>query len=209
MERKYLDLSLLKSDLTKLIKSLNTNNPYSVYNIFCHHINDGENLSPDAIMEKILNEGIKCSYSTISRTLTYMGTSSDFDIKRILTYSYVAKNPNIRDVVILAIPKYIKLAPNQIVDFSTPEGDQYRWKKRCYSLLDQIKDPYQPLPTFFNLAAMKIDTINNKYVLIDNEQHLGRIKERTRQPIIAKIKNMIIELKHENPQEQTEENCLE
>ena len=56
---------------------------------------------------------------------------------------------------------------------------------------------------------MKIDTINNKYVLIDNEQHLGRIKERTRQPIIAKIKNKIIELNHENPQEQTEENCLE
>ena len=138
-----------------------------------------------------MEKGLKCGYSTISRTLTFLGTSHDFEIDRIFKYSYTAKNHKNRTVVVLAIPKYIKLNSGEYVDFSTPEGNQFGWKQRCYSALDKIKDPYKPLPTYFNLCLMSINEETGKFVLTDNEKHIGRVKERTRQPIIKAIKNTI------------------
>ena len=57
--------------------------------------------------------------------------------------------------------------------------------------MDKIKDPYAPLPTYYNLCLMHIDEQSGKFVLTDNEKHIGRVKERTRQPIIKAIKNAI------------------
>ena len=38
---------------------------------------------------------------------------------------------------------------------------------------------------------MHIDEQSGKFVLTDNEKHIGRVKERTRQPIIKAIKDAI------------------
>lgn len=40
---------------------------------------------------------------------------------------------------------------------------------------------------------MNINEETGKFVLTDNEKHIGRVKERTRQPIIKAIKNTIDE----------------
>lgn len=193
MEKEFTNELVFKMELNNLIRSLNSNNPHTIYNIFCHHISDTRDTTPEEIAKEIMAKGLKCGYSTVSRTLTYMGTSHDFEIDRIFKYSYTAKNHKNRTVVVLAIPKYIKLNSGEYVDFSTPEGNQFGWKQRCYSALDKIKDPYKPLPTYFNLCLMNINEETGKFVLTDNEKHIGRVKERTRQPIIKAIKNTIDE----------------
>lgn len=191
MKKEFTNELVFKMELNNLIRSLNSNNPHTVYNIFCHHINDGQELLPEQIGKLIMEKGLKCGYSTVSRTLTYMGTSRDFQVDRIFKYSYTATNYKNRTVAVLAIPKYVKLNSGEYVDFSTPEGNQFGWKQRCYSALDKIKDPYAPLPTYYNLCLMHIDEQSGKFVLTDNEKHIGRVKERTRQPIIKAIKNAI------------------
>ena len=191
MKKEFTNELVFKMELNNLIRSLNSNNPHTVYNIFCHHISDARDTTPEEIAKEIMAKGLKCGYSTISRTLTFLGTSHDFEIDRIFKYSYTAKNHKNRTVVVLAIPKYIKLNSGEYVDFSTPEGNQFGWKQRCYSALDKIKDPYKPLPTYFNLCLMNINEETGEFVLTDNEKHIGRVKERTRQPIIKAIKNSI------------------
>lgn len=193
MKKEFTNELVFKMELNNLIRSLNSNNPHTVYNIFCHHISDTRETTPEEIAKEIMAKGLKCGYSTVSRTLTFLGTSHDFEIDRIFKYSYTAKNHKNRTVVVLAIPKYIKLNSGEYVDFSTPEGNQFGWKQRCYSALDKIKDPYKPLPTYFNLCLMNINEETGKFVLTDNEKHIGRVKERTRQPIIKAIKNTIDE----------------
>lgn len=117
MKKEFTNELVFKMELNNLIRSLNSNNPHTVYNIFCHHISDTRDTTPEEIAKEIMTKGLKCGYSTISRTLTFLGTSHDFEIDRIFKYSYTAKNHKNRTVVVLAIPKYIKLNSGEYVDF--------------------------------------------------------------------------------------------
>lgn len=91
MKKEFTNELVFKMELNNLIRSLNTNNPHTVYNIFCHHINDGQELLPEQIGKLIMEKGLKCGYSTVSRTLTYMGTSHDFEIDRFLSIPTLQK----------------------------------------------------------------------------------------------------------------------
>lgn len=91
MEKEFTNELVFKMELNNLIRSLNSNNPHTIYNIFCHHISDTRDTTPEEIAKEIMAKGLKCGYSTVSRTLTYMGTSHDFEIDRILSIPTLQK----------------------------------------------------------------------------------------------------------------------
>lgn len=180
-----------KMALNNLVHSLNTNNPNSVYNIFCHHIDENKVENMEDIMEDIMQNGLKCNYSTISRTLTYMGSSDSFAVDSLYSYAYVSSNYKIRNVILVAIPKYIKKNNGEIIDFSTPEGNQNGWKKRCYSVFDQLKGIKPRILPLYNLCSYSIDEINKTYTLNTNEQHLGKLKNSKKQVVLNEIRHEI------------------
>lgn len=190
MKKEFNNELVFKMELDKLIRSLNTNNPNSVYNIFCHHINDEKVKDMDSTISNILTNGLKCNYSTISRTLTYMGSSDSFSLDILFRYGYLTSNYKLRNIVLVAIPKYIKTTSGEILDFSTPEGNQKDFNQQTYSLFDKIKDNENINP-MYNLCLYTIDENNKNYTLIANEQHLGKVKHSKRQPIINNIKLQI------------------
>ena len=86
-------------------------------------------LNMEEAIADIMQNGLKCNYSSISRTLTHYGTNRSFSIDSILAYAYTAKNYNIRNCIIVAIPKTIKTLSGEVIDFSTPIPEPTMWRK--------------------------------------------------------------------------------
>ena len=181
----------LKTMLTKQIKEITGKNNPNEYNLFIHHINEGKleekQLNMDSVIADIMQNGLKCNYSSISRTLTHVGTNHSFSIDSILAYAYTARNYNVRNCIIVAIPKTIKTLSGEVIDFSTPMPEPVMWKNKAYTTYDTIKDPYRINPVF-NFASLEIDEETNNFTLTTNDQHFAKLKPKARDKYLTEFR---------------------
>lgn len=185
MEKNFNSCLVMKLELEKLIKGLNTAQPY---NIFCHHINESKTENMDETINGIFANGLACNYSTVSRTLTFLGTNENVNINSIFKYIYISQNWHVRNTFILAIPKYIKL-PTGFVDYSTPENYKHGSVFRAHTLLDFTKQNH--LRPSFNLACIKINEPAKQFTLVTNDNHMCS-KESLKNKELSAIKSEII-----------------
>ena len=138
--------------------------------------------------------GLKCNYSSISRTLTHMGTNRSFSIDSILAYAYTTQNYFVRRCIIVAIPKTIKTLTSEVIDFSTPMPEPVQWKNKAYATYDKIKDPYRVDPVF-NFASLEIDEQAGTFVLTTNDKHFAKIKPGEREKYLTEFREKLSKVK--------------
>ena len=194
MKYEFTSKLALKTMLVKQITEITGKNNPNEYNLFIHHINEGKleerELNMETAIADIMANGLKCNYSSISRTLTHVGTNRSFSIDSILAYAYTAKNYSIRNCIIVAMPKTIKTTSGQVIDFSTPTPEPVMWKNKAYTTYDTIKDPYRVDPVF-NFASLQIDEENNIFVLNFNDQHFAKIKPKAREKYLTEFRTKL------------------
>lgn len=198
MKQTFTSKLALKTMLSKQIVELTGKNNPNEYNLFIHHINEGKleerQLNMDEVILDIMTNGLKCNYSSISRTLTHMGTNRSFSIDSILAYAYTSSNYSIRNCIIVAIPKTIKTLSGEVIDFSTPMPEPVQWKNKAYATYDKIKDPYRIDPVF-NFASLEINEENNTLSLTTNDHHFAKIKAGAREKYLISFREKLDKVK--------------
>ncbi len=194
MKQTFTSKLALKTMLSKQIVELTGKNNPNEYNLFIHHINEGKleerQLNMDEVILDIMTNGLKCNYSSISRTLTHMGTNRSFSIDSILAYAYTARNYNIRNCIIVAIPKTIKTLTGEVIDFSTPMPEPVMWKNKAYTTYDLIKDPYRVNPVF-NFVSLEINEETNEFTLTTNDQHFAKLTPKARDKYLTEFRTQL------------------
>ena len=198
MKYEFTSKLALKTMLTKQIKELTGKNNPNEYNLFIHHINEGKleelELNMEEAIADIMQNGLKCNYSSISRTLTHYGTNRSFSIDSILAYAYTAKNYNLRNCIIVAIPKTIKTLSGEVIDFSTPIPEPTMWRNKAYTTYDKIKDPYRVSPVF-NFACLQINEDDNLFTLTTNDSHYAKLKPKAREVYLNEFRTKLDKVK--------------
>ena len=184
----------LKSSLFRLFEMTKTKNENSACNVLYHHINEAKVANVQEAGYEILAQGLKCSYSTIFRTLTYSYTDSNninpYEIDKVYQYSYVTDRYNHRSTIISAIPKTIK-GNNTTINFSTPNMSKLQegWSDSPYIAYDRIKG--ERVDSRFMLCMLDINEEEKKYNLVINpDSYLlmnSKNKERTKAEFLTKL----------------------
>ena len=165
----------LKSSLFHLFEMTKTKNENSACNVLYHHINEAKVANVQEAGYEILAQGLKCSYSTIFRTLTYSYTDSNnispYEIDKVYQYSYVTDRYNHRSTIISAI--------------KLQEG----WSDSPYIAYDKIKG--ERVDPRFMLCMLDINEEEKKYNLVINpDSYLlmnSKNKERTKAEFLTKL----------------------
>ena len=198
MKHEFTSKLALKTMLAKQIIEITGKNNPNEYNLFIHHINEGKleekQLNMPDVIADIMENGLKCNYSSISRTLTHMGTNRSFSIDSILAYAYTTQNYFVRRCIIVAIPKTIKTLTGEVIDFSTPMPEPVQWKNKAYATYDKIKDPYRVDPVF-NFASLEIDEQAGTFVLTTNDKHFAKIKPGEREKYLIEFREKLSKVK--------------
>ena len=153
--------------IRKIIKNLKTNQPY---NLFCHQVIADKVEDVNMAIEKIKAEGLKCAYETASRTITYVGSTDNYELAKIASYFYVVGQERTSHTILFAIPKMVKTNLGTF-DYSTPKGifgDANIDAK--HSILDHTHSGI--IDKEFILATLYINHKDKKYGVEENPNHM-------------------------------------
>ena len=183
-----------KMSLRKLLSSLKTNKPY---NLFCHQVSPSKVDNVNETIKKINEQGLKCSYETTSRTITFMGDTQNYSVDKIANYFYEVDMKNLTsNVILFAIPKMVKTEKGTF-DYSTPigiVGDNNIDAK--HSIMDHTFNGV--IDKEFILATLYIDKGKHHYSISKNDNHMLRNNKREKK--LNEIRNRIINYTDQNKQ---------
>lgn len=170
-------------EIRKLIKNLKTNQPY---NLFCHQVIADKVEDVNKAIEQIKTEGLKCSYQTASRTITFVGSTDNYQLEKIANYFYAAGKEKTSNTILFAIPKMVKTSVGTF-DYSTPIGifgDNNIDAK--HSILDYTHNGI--IDKEFILATLYINHNDKKYGVEENPNHMLKVnRERKLREVRSRI----------------------
>lgn len=174
-------------EIKKLIKNLKTNQPY---NLFCHQVIADKVEDVNAAIEQIKRDGLKCAYETASRTITFVGSTDNYQLEKIANYFYVVGKEKTSNTILFAIPKMVKTNAGTF-DYSTPIGifgDNNIDAK--HSILDHTHNGV--IDKEFILATLYINHQDKKYGVEENPNHMLKVnRERKLREVRSRIENHV------------------